>query len=103
MRSDARIHRPTGSFPQTRTDICSYGSARLTCEEDPDARQAGLRLSASERSHRPTPAGRLSYDLVGEVGEALADGPSLEEAHWLVVGGLAEETLAGPEHHREDH
>ena len=47
--------------------------------------------------------GRLSYDLVGEVGEALADGPSLEEAHWLVVGGLAEETLAGPEHHREDH
>ena len=41
-------------------------------------------------------------DLVGEEDEAVTDGPAADEAHGLLVAGLAEEALAGPEHDRED-
>ena len=44
----------------------------------------------------------LPDKLIREVGEALTDGPGLAEAHRLLVAGLAEEALAGPEHDRED-
>ena len=40
--------------------------------------------------------------LVGEEGEAVTDGLGVDEAHWFLVAGLAEEALAGPEHDRED-
>src|SRR6266480_4953594 len=44
----------------------------------------------------------LPDELVREEGEAVTDGPGVEEAHGLLVAGLAEEALAGPEHDRED-
>ena len=44
----------------------------------------------------------LIDEAVGEVGEALTDGLGVEEAHGLLVAGLAEEALAGTEHDRED-
>ena len=34
-------------------------------------------------------------ELVGEVGEALTDGPAVEEPHGFPIAGLAEEALAG--------
>jgi hypothetical protein len=40
--------------------------------------------------------------LVGEVGEVVTDRLGVDEAHGLLVAGLAEEALAGPEHDRED-
>src|SRR5439155_20233439 len=48
-----------------------------------------------------TPLG-VSDGLVGEVGDVALDGLGVDEAHGFLVGGLAEEALAGPEHHRED-
>src|SRR5258708_14044322 len=41
-------------------------------------------------------------DLVGEEGEAVTDGLSVDEARRFLVAGLAEEALAGSEHDRED-
>jgi hypothetical protein len=43
-----------------------------------------------------------SHDLVGEEGEAVTDGPGVEEAHRLDVAGLPKQALAGTEHDRED-
>ena len=45
----------------------------------------------------------VSGTFVGEKGEAVTDGPVAGEAHGLLVAGLAEEALAGPEHDRVDH
>src|SRR5687767_11599940 len=44
----------------------------------------------------------VSDALVGEEGDAVTDGLGVDEAHGLLVAGLAEEALAGPEHDRED-
>jgi len=44
----------------------------------------------------------LADQLVGEEGEAVTDGPGVDEADGFLAGGLAEEALAGPEHDRED-
>ena len=44
----------------------------------------------------------VSDDLVGEVDEAVTDGPGVEGANGLLVAGLAEEALASPEHERVD-
>ena len=43
-----------------------------------------------------------SDELVGEEGEAVTDGLGVDEAHGLLVAGLAEEALAGSEHDWED-
>src|SRR4051795_1826209 len=45
---------------------------------------------------------RRRDELVGEKGEAATDRLRIDEAHGLLVAGLAEEALAGPEHDRED-
>ncbi len=80
------------------------------------------RISAGSGSgaDRPRPAGPLGGDgpvagagpvasplgvpdeLVGEEGETVTDSPRAQEAQGLLVTGLAEETLASPEHDRED-
>src|SRR6266566_7623139 len=44
----------------------------------------------------------VSDNLRGEEGEAVTDGPGVEETQGLLVAGLAEEALASPEHDRED-
>ena len=44
-----------------------------------------------------------SDELVGEEGEAVTDGPGVEEANGFLVAGLVEEALASPEHDRVDH
>ena len=44
----------------------------------------------------------VAYNLIGEEREAVADGARVDEAHGLLVGGLAEQALAGPEHDWED-
>src|SRR5690242_1880532 len=41
-------------------------------------------------------------ELVGQAGEAVADRRDADEVHWLLVIGLAEQALTGPEHDRED-
>src|SRR5689334_1305121 len=46
--------------------------------------------------------GVVSDDLVRDVGEAITECLAVEEAQGLLVAGLAEEALAGPEHDRED-
>src|SRR5262249_6943186 len=46
-----------------------------------------------------TPRLAVSDWLVGEEGEAVADGLGIDEAHWL--SGLAEEALPRPQHDRE--
>src|ERR1700716_999715 len=61
-----------------------------------------LSLSSVETPARPTRLG-LPDARVGEGGEAVTDGPCVEEAHGLLVAGLPEEALAGPEHDRVDH
>ena len=48
------------------------------------------------------PAGTLPDELVGQEGEAVTDGLGIDEAHGLLVAGLAEEALAGAEHDWED-
>ena len=45
---------------------------------------------------------RASDELVGEVGDTLAECLAVDEAHGFLVARLAEEALAGPEHDRED-
>src|SRR6266851_803362 len=45
----------------------------------------------------------LPDHLVGEVDEAVTDGPGGEGANGLLVAGLAEEALASPEHERVYH
>lgn len=44
----------------------------------------------------------LPDELIGEEDETDADGLGIDEAHGLLVAGLAEEALASPEHDRED-
>jgi hypothetical protein len=44
----------------------------------------------------------LPDELVGEEDEAVTNGLGIDKAHGLLVAGLAEEALAGPEHDRED-
>jgi len=44
----------------------------------------------------------LSDELVGEKDETVTNGLGIDEAHGLLVAGLAEEALAGPEHDWED-
>ena len=69
---------------------------------------------AREAAIAPDPAEKLSNvahgtalgladDLVGEEGEAVADGPGVEEAHAVLVAGLLEEAFAGPERDRVNH
>src|SRR5258708_22309645 len=43
---------------------------------------------------------RVSGALVSEEDEPVTDGLGADEAHGLLVGGLAEQALAGPEHDR---
>src|SRR4029453_723837 len=60
---------------------------------------------ATNEFHTLAGAARLlgvSDGLVGEEGEAVTDGLDIDEAHGLLVAGLAEEALARPEHDRED-
>jgi hypothetical protein len=45
----------------------------------------------------------LRGEFVNQVGEAVTDSAGVEQAHRLLVAGLAEESLAGPEHDRVDH
>ena len=45
----------------------------------------------------------VSDGLVDEMGELVIERPAACEAHRLLVAGLAEEALAGPEHDRVDH
>ena len=52
------------------------------------------------RKTRPTPLGGLH--LVGQGGDARPDGHGVDQAHRLLVAGLAEQPLAGAEHDRED-
>src|SRR6202011_5169913 len=40
----------------------------------------------------------VSDALVGEEGDAVIDGPAVDEAHGFLVAGLGEEPLAGSEH-----
>src|SRR5213080_3253622 len=44
----------------------------------------------------------VSDALIGEEDDVALGGPGLDEAHRLLVAGLTEEALAGPEHDRED-
>jgi len=63
-------------------------------------RQAGIRASQPGAVRRPL---GLADDLVGEEGEAVADGPGVEEAHAVLVAGLLEEAFAGPQGDRVNH
>jgi hypothetical protein len=65
------------------------------------------RAKREQAGHDVQPAWALRAcfpdDLVGEEGEAVTDGPGVDEAHALLVAGLVEEALAGPERDRVDH
>ena len=61
----------------------------------------GRLLAASAEAFDPILG--LADDLVSEEGEAVTNGPRVEEAHALLVAGLVEEALAGPERDRVDH
>src|ERR1700716_4441499 len=65
------------------------------------ARRRAARASRNAGAVR-RPLG-LPDELVGEVCEAVTDGPGVEEAHGLLVAGLPEEALASPEDDRVDH
>ena len=66
----------------------------------PARRWAGIRSFWNAGAVRH-PLG-LPDELVGEEGEAVTDGLGIDEAHGFLVAGLAEESLASPEHDRED-
>jgi len=76
------------------------------------ARTPARTASTAHREVRPSPRFRNAgavlrllgvWDgLVDQIGDAALDGLGVEEAHGLLVAGLAEEALAGPEHDRED-
>src|ERR1700678_4189174 len=71
---------------------------------DAELRWRGRRTLLEPTKGGGNKGGRLgaSDDLVGEESEAVTDGLGADEAHRLLVGGPAEEALAGPEHDRED-
>jgi hypothetical protein len=66
------------------------------------ARVPTLTPEADDQPDRPYGLG-LADNLVGEEGEAVTDGPGVEEPHALLVAGLLEEALAGPERDWVDH
>jgi len=66
----------------------------------PADRRPGIRVFPNAGAVR-RPLG-VSDELVGEEGEAVTDGLGIDEAHWFLVAGLAEEAFAGPEHDRVD-
>jgi hypothetical protein len=61
----------------------------------PARRRAGILAFGNVCAGR-RPLG-LPDELVGEVREPVTDGPGVQEAHGLLVAGLPEEPLAGPE------
>jgi RNA polymerase sigma-70 factor (ECF subfamily) len=63
--------------------------------------QGGRRADVAEPIP-PRLLGVSDVKLVGEEGEAVTDGPGVDEAHGLLVAVLAEEALASAEHNRED-
>ena len=67
----------------------------------PARRRVGIRAPWNAGAGR-RPLG-VSDALVDEIGEAVTDGSRVDEAHRLLVAGLAEEALASPEHDRVDH
>ena len=89
----------------SRVELKSLRLSRAGVEALPDARpMEGVHPGFSDCRRYPTSVSwlGLSDHLVGEIGEAVADGLGVEEPHGLLVGGLAEEALARPEHDRED-
>ena len=87
---------PEGS---TRGPTSRRDAAGCCLEADSALRRRRRRLSPVARR---SPLG-LADDLVGEEGEAVTDGPGVQEAHALLVAGLLEEALAGPERDWVDH
>jgi hypothetical protein len=75
--------------------------ARCSLGALPDARPAAGGHPGIPERRRRRPLG-LADELVGEEDEAVTNGLGIDEAHGLLVAGLAEEALAGPEHDWED-
>src|SRR5262245_28561145 len=71
------------------------------CASKPRTAAEGGRPRLSQDVGVPPSLGG-SDKLVGDVGEAVAEGPGVKEAQWLLVARLAEEALAFPEHDGED-
>jgi hypothetical protein len=95
---DQRVRGPRGGGRPCRGErAATHGVGRGL----PDARPAaGWHPGIPERRRR-RPLD-LPDENVGEEDEAVTNGLGIDEAHWLLVGGLAEEALAGPEHDWED-
>ena len=100
-----RLQRARAASPQY---LAALGSAAST------ARGAVACVASARGSHRARSSRELSNvahgtalgladDLLGEEGEAVADGPGVEEAHAVLVAGLLEEAFAGPERDRVNH
>src|SRR3954464_14744649 len=65
-------------------------------------------VRAARSTHTASSTGELANCLsrsdgfVGQQGEAVTDGPGVEETHRLLVAGLAEQAVAFTQHDRED-
>src|SRR5262249_27686046 len=90
---------PTGRGPPA--------ASRPLWPHDPRGRPPGC-LSWGERPRDAWNAGAVrrslyvSHGLIDEEGDAVIEGLGADKAHGLLVAGLAEETLAVPEHDRVD-
>jgi hypothetical protein len=105
----------TGCFRKSRGTTLSYRKGALAARGflvlDADRLDDALSVGPEETVHPHDPSvadlvanGRpfgVSDALVGEEGDAVTDGLRVDEAHGLLVAGLAEEALAGPEHDSE--
>ena len=94
-----------GTLARISPRIESTAEIKRPCVESlhprSDARQTtGIRAFRNSGAVR-RPLG-LPDELVGEEDEAVTNGLGIDEAHGLLVAGLAEETLARPEHDWED-
>jgi hypothetical protein len=79
------------------------GRASLRCSSSPSwSRSWPSEIAAIPADAAARLLGVSDEKLVGEEGEAVTDGLGVDEAHGLLVAGLAEEALASPEHDRED-
>jgi hypothetical protein len=79
---------------------CACSVACCSLSALPDARPAAWGIRAF--GNAGADAARPPDELVGQKDEAVTNGLGIDEAHGLLVAGLAEEALAGPEHDWED-
>src|SRR5262249_41629583 len=99
-RARARARRRRGAAGRRRRSRTTTPPAAMTHRASTgDAGPAGARLRSVARARRNANEHlRISDELVGEEGDAVAESPAVGETQGFLVGRLAEEAASCPDH-----